>query len=41
MYSIRYIALENNTLHKFKVSKIKDARARIYGESVRLVCLTC
>ena len=23
MYSIRYIALENNTLHKFKVNKIK------------------
>ena len=22
-YSIRYIALENNTLHKFKVNKIK------------------
>ena len=39
---ICYTALENNTLHKFqlKVTELIDARARIYRESVRLICLT-
>ena len=43
MYSICYIALENNTLHKFKVNKINRCMCMhlIDRESMRLMCLTC
>ena len=35
MCGIRYIAVENKTL---KLTKLTDARARIYRESVRFMC---
>ena len=37
MYSMRYIALENNTCINLKLTKLIDARERMFRETVRLM----